>query len=283
MTHEDSSVGYFLDSWLLSNEVRADAQCPRDPRPRMPAHRSDPPVPAQRMALVDAARGLAILQMVAYHFTYDLNFFGWIRVDLTGQPGFIAWRSAIVSQFLLLVGLGVGIGAASGRPAARFWRRWAQIAGAAALVSAASGWLFGPRLIWFGILHFVAVALVLVRPMPRLGLLNLGLGAGAVALGLLVHDVRFDPPAMNWIGLVAHKPATEDYVPLLPWIGVVLVGIGSAAAWRRRRFAVAPALRELPQVPFGALQWMGRWPLTIYLLHQPLLMGILALARMTKA
>jgi uncharacterized membrane protein len=235
------------------------------------------------MQLVDLARGLAILQMVAYHFIYDLNLFRWIHVDLTAEAGFIAWRSAIVSQFLLLVGLGVGIGAASGRPTGRFWRRWAQIAASAALVSAASAWMFGPRLIWFGILHFVAAALILVRPLPALGLLNLALGAGAIGLGVLVHDARFDPPGISWIGLAAHKPATEDYVPLLPWIGVVLIGIGVAAAWRQRRFAVPPALRELRQAPLRLLRWMGRWPLTIYLLHQPLLMGVLEGVRLANA
>jgi len=56
----------------------------------------------------------------------------------------------------------------AGRSGTRFWRRWGQIAAAAALVSSASAWLFGPRLIWFGILHFIAVALLLGRPLASL-------------------------------------------------------------------------------------------------------------------
>ncbi len=238
---------------------------------------------SQRMAVVDLARGLAIAQMVAYHFIYDLNYFGWVHVELTSEPAFVAWRSAIVSQFLLLVGLGIGLSAANGRPEARFWRRWAQIAAAAALVSAASAWLFGPRLIWFGVLHFVAVALLLARGLPRLGRANLVLGAVWVAIGVLVKDGRFDAPALSWIGLVEHKPATEDYVPLLPWLGVVALGIGVAALWQRRRFALPRALRSLQQPPWRMLRAVGQWPLTIYLIHQPILMGVLALAQYARA
>jgi uncharacterized membrane protein len=90
-------------------------------------------------------------------------------------------------------------------------------------------------------------------------------------------------PALSWIGLVAHKPATEDYVPLLPWIGVVAAGIGLAELWRHVNFQVPEALRRLQPWPWRLLRWLGRWPLTIYLVHQPLLMGILALIRILAA
>jgi len=248
----------------------------------MPSARTAPKRAPERLDLIDLARGAAIFQMIAYHFIYDLNYFGWIHVRLTAEPGFIAWRSAIVSQFLFLVGIGAGLGHAAGRTSGRFWQRWAQIAGAAALVSAASAWLFGPRLIWFGILHFVAVALLLARPLPRLGTGNLALGAGALALGILVHDARFDPAALSWIGMVVNKPQTEDYVPLLPWFGVVAIGIGVAALWQRRDFRVPPALKQLPRMPARGLIALGRWPLTIYLIHQPLLMGALQLIKVAS-
>jgi uncharacterized membrane protein len=152
------------------------------PRPR----RSDPPVGlaggnrvAARVPAVDLVRGVAIVQMIAYHFIYDLTYFGWLHIDMNGQPEWIGWRNAIVSQFLLVVGLGIALGDAGRRSSARFWRRWCQIAAAAVLVSIATAWLFGPRLIWFGILHFVAVALLLSRRLPGLGPWNLLLGAGA--------------------------------------------------------------------------------------------------------
>jgi uncharacterized membrane protein len=241
----------------------------------MPAQPPEPSLPTPRLPVVDFARGLAIAQMIAYHFVYDLTYFHWLHIDMTEQPGWVAWRSAIVSQFLLIVGVGIGLGAAAGRSPERFWRRWAQIAGAAALVSAASAWLFGPRLIWFGVLHFVAAALVIARPLPALGAWNVALGAALAALGIGVHEARFDPPWASWIGMAAHRPATEDYVPLLPWLGAVAIGIGLAGLWRERGFPVPAPLRRLDGAGARALRWLGRWPLTVYLVHQPILMGVL--------
>jgi uncharacterized membrane protein len=247
--------------------------------PTMPAARPAAQLQRQRLPLVDLMRGLAIVQMIAYHFVYDLTYFRWLHIEMTQLPGWIAWRSAIVAQFLLLSGAGVALGEAAGRSDARFWRRWSQIAGAALLVSMASAWLFGPRLIWFGILHFVALALLLARPLPALGRLNLAIGAALLALGLGVHDARFDPPWFSWIGLVAHKPLTEDYVPLLPWFGVFAIGIGIAELWRRRGLTVPPSLARLDSAPARALRALGCWPLTIYLVHQPVMMGVLFVVR----
>jgi uncharacterized membrane protein len=262
--------------WLLSDVLPRPTNEHKPapgPGPMMPA--VPPSRPLQRLPAVDLLRGLAIVQMIAYHFVYDLTYFEWLHIEMTREPEWIAWRNAIVTQFLLVSGLTAGLGDAAGRPGTRFWHRWRQVAAAAALVSIASAWLFGPRLIWFGVLHFVAVALLLARPLPALGALNLVVGAALVALGASVHDAHFDSPWVSWIGLAAHKPATEDYVPLLPWFGAFTFGIGLAGLWRRRGFALPGSLQQLDSAPARALRWLGRWPLTIYLVHQPIMMGVL--------
>jgi uncharacterized membrane protein len=197
---------------------------------------------------------------------------------LADQP-WVGWRTAIVTQFLLLVGVGLVLRTSFKPGLADFWRRWAQIAGAALLVSIGSAAVFGPRFIWFGILHFVAAALLLARPLVRLGRWNLLLGIVAVAFGLLyAHPIFNDAPA-SLIGLVTRKPKTEDYVPLLPWMGVVLIGAGLGSMWQRREGSVANTLRWLNDHPPKLLFVLGTWALTVYLLHQPILMGILWLAR----
>ena len=68
---------------------------------------------ASRLKIVDALRGFAVAQMVVYHFIYDLNYFGWVRVRMLVDAQWIAWRTAIVSQFLLLVGISLMLGAVS--------------------------------------------------------------------------------------------------------------------------------------------------------------------------
>jgi uncharacterized membrane protein len=232
-----------------------------------------------RLPLIDALRGFAVAQMIVYHFIYDLNYFGWVNVAMPRDQPWVAWRTAIVTQFLLLVGASLVL-RATHKPAWRdFWSRWAQIALAAALVSAGTWLVFGPRYVWFGILHFIAVALLLARPLVALGAWNFALGAAAIAVGLLVRDPAFNPTPLNVIGLVTVKPRTEDYVPLLPWIGVVLIGVALGAVWRRHGFALAPALRRLNEAPPRWLVFLGVWSLMVYLLHQPVLMGILWLVR----
>jgi uncharacterized membrane protein len=230
-----------------------------------------------RLPIVDALRGFAVAQMIVYHFIYDLNYFGWVTLRmLTDQP-WTGWRAAIVSQFVLLVGVSLTLRSAF-RPESRdFWRRWAQIAGAALLVSAGSALVFGPRVIWFGILHFVAAALIIVRPLVRLGIWNLLLGVAVIAVGLLYSNPVFNQPPLAIVGFVTALPRTEDYVPLFPWLGVVLVGAGLGSVWHKQDWKVPAALQALNASPPRLLIFLGTWALTVYLVHQPLLMGALAL------
>jgi uncharacterized membrane protein len=217
--------------------------------------------------------------MIVYHFIYDLNYFGWLKLSmLTDQP-WVGWRTAIVTQFVLLVGVGLVL-RTSFKPRLRdFWRRWTQIAAAALLVSIGSAAVFGPRFIWFGILHFVAAALILARPFVRLGSCNIGIGLAVIAFGLLYANPVFNDTPANIIGLVTQKPKTEDYVPLLPWLGVVLIGAGLGSVWQQRAWSIPNALPSLNDGPPRLLLLLGTWALTVYLVHQPILMSALWLLR----
>jgi len=269
----------------LSGLADAGAGCvhlqPVRPLSPFPPSTTSPLFGDGRLPIVDVARGVAIAQMIAYHLCYDLNYFSWIHAALTREAGWIAWRTAIVTQFLFLVGVSLALRTTAAGAivpsGVRFWRRWIQIAGCAGLVSLASGWLFGPRWIWFGVLHFVAVAQLLLVPVVRLGPLNLLLGMVALAVGAMVHLSPFAADTLSWIGFSPSKPQTEDFVPLLPWLGVVLLGIGATNLCKR---SDAPAARWLRASGAGAwpvLALLGRWPLTVYMLHQPLLFAALYL------
>ena len=232
-----------------------------------------------RLPIIDALRGFAVAQMIVFHFIYDLNYFGWVKIAMLVDQPWVGWRAAIVSQFLLLVGVSLVLRTAFKPSWADFCKRWAQIAAAAALVSAGSWLVFGPRFIWFGILHFVAVALIIVRLLAPLGAWNLALGVAALAAGLLFADPFFNEAPANALGFVTRKPTSVDYVPLFPWLGVVLAGAGLGALWRRREFRLAPPVDALNAAPPRLLVWLGTWALTVYLAHQPLLMGVLWMVR----
>ncbi len=240
-----------------------------------------PPRAAPRYDRIDALRGLAIVWMTAFHFAFDLSWFGWWRQDFYRDPLWTGQRTAIVSLFLVCAGLGQAIAVAQGQTWARFWRRWGQVAGCALLVSAGSYLAFPNSFIYFGVLHGIAAMLLIVR-------MTAGWGrwlwlAGALAIGLKfgaqwAHDAGWAPqvlnlPWWNWLGLIGRKPITEDYVPLVPWLGVVWWGM-AAGQWLLRQ---RPAL-VMGGLPGGAspLTWMGRWSLAWYMLHQPVLIGAVA-------
>jgi uncharacterized membrane protein len=230
---------------------------------------------AGRHQVVDMLRGGAVALMIAYHFCFDLAFFGLLRTDMYRDPFWVGARSLIVTLFLLTVGVSLYLATRDGVQWRRFWRREALIAAAALAVSAGSYLVFPRSWIFFGVLHFIAVASLLGLAFRRLGRANLTLGAALVLLGITVGHPFFDQPTWQWFGLMTHKPVTEDYVPLLPWFGVVLLGLGLGQWLYGRKDAPAWARRESARPAVRMLAFAGRHSLFIYLVHQPLLLGLL--------
>ncbi len=221
--------------------------------------------------------------MAVFHFGFDLNYYRLLSPvqSFYADPFWTVQRAVIVTLFMFVAGLSQAVALDAGQGWPRFWKRWGQIAGCALLVSAGSALMFPKSWISFGVLHGFAVMLVLARVAAplRSGLWLVGLLL--VLLPQVVQHSFFDTRLTNWVGLVTRKPVTEDYAPLLPWLGVMLWGL-AAGQWLlvRRRGVLAGNLPALLQ-PLAAL---GRWSLTFYMLHQPVLIGaILAWLTLTRA
>src|SRR5512137_853065 len=99
-----------------------------------------PPAHPKRLALVDVLRGFAVAQMIVYHFIYDLNYFGWLSLRMLSDQPWVGWRTAIVTQFLLLVGVSLVLRTSFKPGLGDFLRRWVEVAAAALLVSLGSWW-----------------------------------------------------------------------------------------------------------------------------------------------
>ncbi len=230
-----------------------------------------------RFSRLDALRGLAVVWMTLFHLGFDLAWLGWWRQDFYRDPVWTWQRTCIVSLFLFCVGLSQAVAQTQGQTWPRFWRRWAQIAGCAVLVTAGSWFVFPRSFIYFGVLHAIAVMLVVAR-------LSAGWGRGLWLAGAMSLALQFasawghahgllpealNDPAWNWLGLISRKPITEDYVPLLPWLAAVWWGL-AAGQW---------LMQQRPHWLQGAapkpLAWLGRWSLTWYMLHQPAMIGAL--------
>ena len=239
---------------------------------------------ARRHDSIDALRGVAIVWMTVFHFCFDLAYFGWTRENFYADPFWTWQRTAIVSLFLFCAGLGQAVAVEQGQSWARFWKRWAQVAGCALLVTMGSYWMFPRSFIYFGVLHGIAIMLIVVRATAGWGRWLWLAGAIALAAKWVALWAHGQWPTLdflntkpwNWLGLIGRKPVTEDYVPLVPWLGVMWWGM-AAGQWllANRREIVE---RSMPAAS-APLSWLGRWSLTWYMLHQPVMIGALMVVK----
>lgn len=220
--------------------------------------------------------------MTVFHFCFDLSHLGFWPQNFRADPFWTVQRTAIVSLFLFCAGLGQAIALQQGQGWARFWRRWAQIVGCALLVTVGSFAMFPGSFIYFGVLHGMAVMLLVARCSAGWGRWLWPAGLVAMALPVMAQHLLtgvwvdaapwFNGRALNWLGLVARKPFTEDYVPVLPWLGVLWWGLASGQWLLARRPQWLQRAVPAGVKPLAAL---GRWSLSYYMLHQPVMIGAL--------
>lgn len=238
------------------------------------------PVPSQplpvRVDLVDVARGVALVAMFVFHFSWDLVFTGFSHADITGDLRWIVFARLIAGSFLTIMGASLVLATRNGVRWRPFLIRLGVIAGAAALVTIGTKLFLPDNFIFFGILHHIALASVLGLAFLRLPIALVVLVAAlCFAAPLLIHDARLNSGPGLILGLGTTFPETLDYVPIFHWFGCVLLGIVLArlllayapeGAWRRWR--AASALTRL-------VAWGGRHSLPIYLTHQLVFLGLL--------
>jgi uncharacterized membrane protein len=245
-----------------------------------------PPITTQprqeRLWEVDVLRGVAIIMMTIFHLMWDLWFFR-ILPEVVLYAGFWKYfQRTTAILFLLLVGVSLTIsygrerrqqGAGPNLWPKYFWRGL-RILGWGMVISLAV-WAAGVGYVHFGILHLIGVSIVLAYPLIRRRWLNLALWALLFVAGSWIETVRVAGPWFVWLGLEPEGYYPNDYFPLIPWFGVVLLGIflGNNLYPGGRRLLSLPDLSAL--APVRLLRWLGRHSLTIYLIHQPLLLAIL--------
>jgi uncharacterized membrane protein len=191
-----------------------------------------------RIDAVDCARGLALVGMAVYHFGWDLADFRLASPMLPFTPQMRLLSHSVASVFLALVGVSLALAHRNGLNLRAFWRRLAIVAGAAALVTGGS-FIFAPsEPITFG-------------------------------------STLFDPPWLLWVGLGEALPNTLDWRPLLPWAGVVFLGLGVTRLPGVLTWLKQPNRWRAKSAPARAIGFAGRHSLPVYLLHQPILLGLL--------
>ena len=228
---------------------------------------------SSRFQLIDILRGVAIVLMVFYHFCYDLSHFHLVGFDFYRDPFWLNLRTLIVSLFLGLVGISLVLASEHGISKRRYFKRLGLLLLFALAITTNSYFMFPGRTIFFGILHFIAFASVLGLLFVRWPVTALLVGFGIIGLDLVYQHPVFNQAGLQWIGLMTHKPATEDYVPVIPWFGVVLIGIFVGHQLLRKPVLQAIRTWHSNTSLARGLALAGRHSLLIYVLHQPILFG----------
>ena len=235
---------------------------------------------ALRYQEIDMLRGIAILMMILFHTLLDLNFFMIFPVEIsTGFWRYFAFATA--SLFLLIVGISLTLSKTRAKRVIsghalvqKFVYRGTGIFLLGLLVTAGTWLYLKEGFIVFGILHLIGVSIVISPLFFRFKKLNAVLGLLFIAVGIFFTSIT-GPIWLLPLGIHPASFYSFDYEPLFPWFGVVLIGMGLGEYLypeNVRRFA----LPQIPSVFMQPLAFLGRHALMIYLVHQPVIILLLA-------
>ena len=234
---------------------------------------------------IDFLRGIAIIMMVSYHFTFDLNFFGIDSINI--YSGFLwIFPRIVASMFIFLVGLSLYLSYTRAEMSGKFihekdfffkyLKRGMWIFSLGLLITLTT-WIFvRDDFIIFVILHFIGLAIILQYPFLRFNwrykYLNLVLGLIFIGAGLYLSFFTFSFSGLMWLGFIPQNLQTLDYFPLLPWLGVMSLGIFIGGIFYQnynRNFKI-PDISQFSLVKL--FNFLGRHSLLIYVIHQPILL-----------
>ena len=232
----------------------------------------------KRIIGIDIFRGWAILLMVIFHFSFDMQYFNIIDFQIQNSMFFTWFRFLIVSMFLLTVGMSLQLTHQVKINWSNLKKRAFYLGIASILVTVSSYIIFPNRWIYFGILHFILIASFMVLPLLNRPYLSLTLAVTSfIAFHLNILNMHW---LFNLLVTPLHLPPTisVDVVRFVPWISFVLVGMSMVSlGWHQKFFNTHFFNKQNRINDFFSL--LGQHSLLIYIVHQPLLFGMFFLLK----
>ena len=232
-----------------------------------------------RLWEVDSARGIAIIMMLISNLLFDLYLFkGFIEF----YSGFWLYFARVTAAlFILIAGLSLTLSysrvsnKSRGFKIRKYVKRGLWIFAIGILITIATYLAIGSNFVLFGILHLIGIGIILAYPFLRYRVLNLVLGLIIILIGFLLQNITFNFPWLVWLGLQYPGFNSVDYVPVFPWFGLILIGVFLGNLLfpegnRRYKTGINHLLTRI-------LSRMGRNSLIIYLVHQPVFVGLILL------
>jgi len=225
---------------------------------------------------IDALRGFAIILMVIFNYAFTLRYLGVYAIG-GGDLFWGLFPRLIAGIFIFLVGISLSI-SYSRRKKEDFKRhyilRGAKIFSWGLIITAVT-YIFMPQAtIYFGVLHLIGLSIILaisfLRSDPKYTII---LSVIFIIVGNYLNTLTTETPYLLWLGLMPSNFYTFDYFPLLPWFGLVLLGLYTG----KILYPNAKRIFRIREIKPGLLCFLGRHSLLIYLIHQPVLIAVLYL------
>jgi uncharacterized membrane protein len=237
-----------------------------------------------RFIELDILRGCAIVFMIILHLFWDLDYFGILPLN----KNFYSLNIIVPIMFFLLVGIcqAVNNNKYKGQPKKMYLRttqRGLWVLNLGMLLTLLTAIALPDRPIMFGVLHCIGCCIILSIPFVKFkSATNIVVATLIIIAGLSIGAFfTIENPNILQLATGLHQSNigqhTIDYFPLLPWLGVCLLGIALGNILYKentRRFPFPDLSRYKPTRLFT---WLGQHSLTIYMLHQPIIIGLLFL------
>ncbi len=221
----------------------------------------------QRYQILDLIRGIAIGLMFIYHLSFGLAQLGVFEFEFSTDLFWISFRALIVFLFLSLVGIGLYLATRKQLNIQAYVKRLLLLLLYALLITLLSYIVRPSYYVSFGILHLIFVGSVLGLFFVGFYRFNLVVGIGLLLVGATFSYPAFDQPSLQWIGMTTIRPIADDYAPVIPWFGLVLIGLflGKALfekykndffqSWQANHWATK------------LICWAGRHSIHLYFVH----------------
>jgi len=234
-------------------------------------------------------RGLAVLNMVIFHLFYDLVYIYGYEFDWFMSRASQIWQQSIAWTFILVAGFSFNL-------TRKYFKHAFTLVLFSTILTLVTYYLMPEEVIWFGILHFLATTFIITwltqnflqKINPWIGIflalalfyITRNIYSGYLNFfnyNIMIPEAIYTNKYLFWLGFPLDNFSSSDYFPLLPWFFLYIVGFFIGKLFRLGKISV-------PKFPKknNILTFLGQNSLIIYLLHQPIIIGLMTFIKIYK-